>query len=208
MLTALDLIGTAAFAASGASIGVYKRLDLFGVCVVGVTTGIGGGIVRDVLLGVHPPTALDNWPNIAVALALSLAVFLFHPAVDRIKGSVLVLDALGVGLFATTGAATALSHDAHWWAAIVIGVITAIGGGVLRDVLVNETPMLLHKDLYATPAMIGAGLLVAAEAVGVPYPWGLVVGTATATVLRLLALRLGWNLPGPPRWRDAAQDGK
>lgn len=207
MLTALDLIGTAAFAASGASIGVYKRLDLFGVSVVGITTGIGGGIVRDLLLGVHPPFSLDRWPNITVALVFSLAVFLFHPAVSRIKNGVLVLDALGMGVFATTGAATALQYDVKWWAAIFIGGTTAIGGGVLRDVLVNELPLLLHKDLYATPALVGAGLLVAAEAVGLPHPWGLVVGIITATVLRLLALYRGWNLPMPPEGigaRDSA----
>lgn len=205
MLTALDLIGTAAFAASGASIGVYKRLDLFGVSVVGITTGIGGGIVRDLILGVHPPVSLDRWPNITVALVFSLAVFVFHPAVSKIKNGVLALDALGMGVFATTGAATALHYDAKWWAAIFIGATTAIGGGVIRDVLVNEMPLLLHKDLYATPALIGASLLVGAEASGLPYPWGLAVGIVTATLLRLLALYRGWNLPTPPRWR-AAED--
>lgn len=205
MLTALDLIGTAAFAASGASIGVYKRLDIFGVCVVGITTGIGGGIVRDLLLGVHPPVALDRWQNITVALVFSLAVFVFHPAVSRIKNGVLVLDALGMGVFATTGAATALQHDVNWWAAIVIGMVPAIGGGVIRDVLVNEMPLLLHRDLYAVPAMLGAGLLVGSEALGLPYPWGLTVGTVVATGLRLAALYWGWNLPTPPRWRSAEE---
>ena len=173
------------------------------MCVVGVTTGIGGGIVRDVLLGVHPPTSLVNWPNITVALVFSLIVFVFHPAVSRIKSGVLALDALGMGVFATTGAATALAHDANWWAAIFIGATTAIGGGVLRDVLVNEMPLLLQKDLYATPALVGAGLLVGAEAIGLPYPWGLVAGTVTATSLRLLALLRGWNLPTPPLGRAA-----
>ena len=203
MLTVLDLIGTAAFAASGASIGVYKRLDLFGVSVVGVTTGVGGGIVRDTLLGVHPPVSLDRWPNITVALVFSLAVFVFHPAVSRIKNGVMALDALGMGVFATTGAATALQFDVKWWAAIFIGATTAIGGGVLRDVLVNEMPLLLHKDLYATPALIGAGLLVGAEAINLPHSWGLAIGIVTATTLRLLALYRGWNLPTPPQWRTA-----
>ncbi|QDQ97032.1 trimeric intracellular cation channel family protein [Tomitella fengzijianii] len=200
MLTTLDLIGTAAFAASGASIGVYKRLDLFGVCVVGVTTGIGGGITRDLLLGVHPPTALDRWPNFVVALAFSLAVFLLHPLMGHVQSVVLWLDALGMGVFATTGAATALHHDAEWWAAILIGAITAIGGGVLRDVLVNEMPLLLHRDLYATPALLGALIVVAFELWSVPYPWGLVAGTVIATALRMAALTRGWNLPSPPQW--------
>ncbi|WP_024794636.1 trimeric intracellular cation channel family protein [Tomitella biformata] len=204
MLTALDLIGTAAFAASGASIGVYKRLDLFGVCVVGITTGIGGGIVRDLLLGVTPPVSMDRWQNITVALVFSLAVFVFHPAVDRIKGAVLVLDALGMGVFATTGASTALVLGANWWAAVIIGATTAIGGGVLRDVLVNEMPLVLRRDLYATPALVGAGLVVGAHAIGLPFPWGLVIGTVTATTLRLLALARGWNLPTAPHWPERA----
>ncbi|GAA4810905.1 TRIC cation channel family protein [Tomitella cavernea] len=200
MLTTLDLVGTAAFAASGASIGVFKRLDLFGVCVVGVTTGIGGGITRDVLLGVHPPTALVQWPDFVVALAFSLGVFLLHPLLGHVQTAVLWLDALGMGVFATTGAATALRHDAEWWAAILIGAITAIGGGVLRDVLVNEMPLLLHRDLYATPALVGATIVVGFELGSVPYPWGLVTGTVIATVLRLAALARGWNLPSPPQW--------
>ena len=201
MLTTLDLIGTAAFAASGASIGVYKRLDLFGVCVVGVTTGIGGGITRDVLLGVHPPTSLDRWPNFVVALVFSLAVFLLHQLMGRVQTAVLGLDALGMGVFATTGAAVALHHGTAWWAAVLIGLVTAIGGGVLRDVLVNEMPLLLHRDLYATPALLGALIMVAFESFSVPYPWGLIVGTVTATVLRLVSLSRGWNLPAPPQFR-------
>ncbi len=200
MLTTLDLVGTAAFAASGASIGVFKRLDLFGVCVVGITTGIGGGITRDVLLGVHPPTSLVQWPDFVVALTFSLGVFLLHPLMGHVQTAVLWLDALGMGVFATTGAATALHHDAEWWAAILIGAISAIGGGVLRDVLVNEMPLLLHRDLYATPALVGATIVVGFELGAVPYPWGLVAGTVIATVLRLAALARGWNLPSPPQW--------
>lgn len=203
MLTALDvfdLVGTAAFGASGAMIGVHKRLDLFGVSVVGVTTGIGGGIVRDLLLGINPPASLFLWPNITVALIFALAVFCFHPAANRVKDAVLGFDALGMGVFATSGAAIALQHDAKWWAAIVLGLITAIGGGVMRDVLVNEMPLLLKKDLYATPALLGASLLVGSYAIGLPHPWGLVIGTVTATILRLLALYKGWSLPTPPEW--------
>lgn len=206
MLTALDafdLIGTGAFGASGAMIGVHKQLDLFGVSVVGVTTGIGGGIVRDVLLGVNPPVSLAHWPNITVALVFSLAVFFFHPAANRVKDAVLGFDALGMGVFATAGAAIGLQQDSKWWAAVVLGVITAIGGGVMRDVLVNEMPLLLQKDLYATPALLGAGLLVGAHAIGLPHPWGLVIGTVTATTLRLLALYRGWSLPTPPQWNTA-----
>lgn len=198
LLTILDLVGIGAFAASGAMIGVQRRLDIFGICVVGVMTGIGGGVIRDLLLGIHPPTSLDTWPNFLTALITSLVVVLAHPAVKRLQLGVVGLDALGMGLFATAGAETALSHGTGPLAASLIGATTAIGGGVLRDVLVNEVPLLLHRDLYALPALLGAMIVVACSELGFGSNVGLVVGTVCATGLRCLALLLRWNLPTAP----------
>ncbi|MDG3014239.1 trimeric intracellular cation channel family protein [Speluncibacter jeojiensis] len=198
LLTILDLVGIAAFAASGAMIGVQRRLDIFGICVVGVMTGIGGGIIRDLLLGIHPPTSLDTWPNFVTALLTSLVVFFAHPAVKRLAIGVVGLDALGMGLFATAGAQTALDHGAGPLAASLIGATTAIGGGVLRDVLVNEMPLLLHRDLYALPALLGAITVVVGSELGFTANTALVVGTVIATGLRYLALLLHWNLPTAP----------
>lgn len=195
LLDLLGFIGIAAFAASGALIGVYRRLDLFGVCVVGITTGIGGGIIRDVLLGIHPPVSLDRWPNLTVALLASLLVFLAHRVVSRIRRGVLVLDAFGMGLFASTGATIALESGGSALAGALIGTTTAVAGGVIRDVLVNEVPLLLHRDLYAVPALLGSTTVVIGDAASLPENLGLVVGTVLATGIRLLALWRNWNLP-------------
>ena len=196
----LNLIGIAAFAASGALVGVGKRLDIFGVCVVGATTGIGGGIIRDLLLGIHPPLSMQTWPNIAVAIATSLVVFVAHSIVDRVAPAVLVLDAFGMGMFASNGAKLALDHHTSVLAAVLIGTTAAIGGGVIRDMLVNEVPLLLHRDLYALPALLGAAV-VAAGSGRLADPIVVVAGTVVATGLRCLALWQHWNLPRA-RWRD------
>ncbi|MCW4352074.1 trimeric intracellular cation channel family protein [Hoyosella sp. YIM 151337] len=199
LLRILDFSGIAVFAASGALVGVSKRLDIFGVCVVGVITGIGGGLIRDVLLGINPPTSLQNWPYFATAFAACLVVLILHPEVRRIRSGVLVLDAVGVGVFATGGAGIALASGAGALAATIIGMITAIGGGVLRDVLVNEMPLLLQRDLYALPALLGAMVVVLADLSQMPEDAGLIAGSVIAAGLRLLALWRGWNLPTAPR---------
>jgi uncharacterized membrane protein YeiH len=195
LLQVLNLIGVAAFAVSGALIGVRRELDVFGVCVVGVTTGIGGGIIRDVLLGIHPPMSMERWPNVAVSAAVSLIVFVAHTAFSKLWGGVVLFDAFGMGLFAASGAGFAIQHDAAGLAAVMIGATTAIGGGVVRDVLVNEVPLLLHRDLYALPALLGALLMVIFSDLGISYNVALVVGTIAATGLRLVALWQRWNLP-------------
>ncbi len=191
----MGYVGIVAFVASGALIGVRKRLDLFGVCVVGITTGIGGGIIRDVLLDIHPPTSLDRWPNLAVALTTSLVVFFAHPVASRVWRGMLLFDAFGMGLFATTGASIALANGGSALAACLIGATTAVAGGVIRDMLVNEVPLLLRRDLYAVPALLGALAVVVTVAIGWPEGIGLVIGTILASGLRILALWKQWHLP-------------
>ncbi|MDJ0393962.1 trimeric intracellular cation channel family protein [Rhodococcus sp. G-MC3] len=195
LVDVLGYVGIVAFAASGALIGVKKRLDLFGVCVVGITTGIGGGIIRDLLLGIHPPVSLDQWPNLTVAFASSLLVFVAHPVIDRVWRGVLLFDAFGMGLFASTGASIALANGGSSLSACLIGATTAVAGGVIRDVLVNEVPLLLRRDLYAVPALIGSTAVAVANGVGWAGNLGLIIGTVLATGLRLLALWRRWNLP-------------
>ncbi len=197
LLKILELVGIVAFAASGSLVGVSKRFDIFGVFVVGVFTGIGGGIVRDLLLGIHPPTSLTSWPLFGTAAATSVVVFFVHSTLGRLRRVILVLDALGMGLFASTGATIALEHGAGPLASALIGATAAIGGGILRDVLVNEVPLLLHRDLYAIPALLGAALVVAGTSVGMTYNAVLVLGTVVATTLRLVAIWRRWSLPAP-----------
>ncbi|GAA4488776.1 TRIC cation channel family protein [Rhodococcus olei] len=202
LLKVLEFVGVVAFAASGSLVAVSKRLDFFGVCLIGVFTAIGGGVLRDVLLGITPPTSLNTWKFFTTALLTSIVVFFAHAAVRRLRREILVLDAVGMGLFASSGATIALDHGASSQAAMLIGATTAIGGGVLRDILVNEMPLLLHRDLYAIPALIGSTVVVAWSALGLNLNTGLVVGTVSASVLRLLALWRKWNLPAPRQVDD------
>ncbi|MBS4104346.1 trimeric intracellular cation channel family protein [Tsukamurella paurometabola] len=199
LLAVLNYAGIAVFAASGALIGVRKRLDLFGVWTLAALTGVGGGVARDVLLGIHPPASFQGWENITVASIAAAFVFVFHPQFSRLRNSVLVLDAVGMGVFSATGALTALHHDASPFAAALIGITTALGGGVLRDILVNEVPLLIQeRDLYAIPALTGAVATVVAAQWGATDARSLLVGAVLASGFRLLALWQGWRVPIAP----------
>ncbi|WP_244301125.1 trimeric intracellular cation channel family protein [Leucobacter insecticola] len=136
----LQLAGILAFAISGALVGVRRQLDILGVVVVGASTGVGGGILRDMLIGVHPPLSFLHWQNLTVAIVGSLIVFFLHPSVTRIRYFEVVFDAFGLGLFSANGAALAYVSGQSTMTSILVGVITAIGGGVIRDVLVNTVP--------------------------------------------------------------------
>ncbi|MBM7277163.1 trimeric intracellular cation channel family protein [Gordonia rubripertincta] len=197
LLDVLNFAGVAVFAASGAMVGVRKDFDMWGIVTVGVLTGVGGGVLRDVLLGINPPTSVEDYGNALTATIASLLVFAFHPAFTKLHKSILVLDAFGMGLFAATGASIAVDVGVSSFAATAVGLMTAIGGGVLRDVISNEIPLLLQPaDLYAIPALIGA-TVVAVGSYHTPVPqwvW-LTVGSILATGLRLLSLKFGWRLP-------------
>ncbi|WP_124711220.1 trimeric intracellular cation channel family protein [Gordonia insulae] len=200
----LNDLGIAVFAASGALLGVRKDFDLWGIVTVGVLTGVGGGILRDLLLGITPPTSVQNWPPIIVAAVASLAIFFFHPTFTQLRRSVLILDAIGMGLFASSGAAVAIDQHVSAFAATLVGLLTAVGGGILRDVLANEIPLLLQPaDLYAVPALLGAGVVaVGGTLSSVPIWVWLIIGTAVATGLRVAGLAFGWRLPtAGPGWR-------
>lgn len=201
----LQLAGILAFAISGALVGVRRRLDILGVVVVGSFTGVGGGIVRDMLVGVHPPVSFTHWPNLAVALAGALAVFFVHPGITRIRYFEVVFDAFGLGLFSANGAATALATGQTPLTAILVGTITAIGGGVIRDVLVNTVPGVLTRELYAVSAIMGAGIAVAIMTCGGSAGLASLVGGGAAIALRLTSVARGWNLPKPRIGRDTAQ---
>ncbi|MFI5608607.1 trimeric intracellular cation channel family protein [Amycolatopsis sp. FDAARGOS 1241] len=195
MLTALEFLGLVAFAASGALAAVRARLDVFGVIVVGLTTALGGGIIRDVLLGIHPPTTLANWPYLAVCAATALIVFAFHPQVARLRRAVLLADAIGLGVFATAGTTIALNAGATAYAACLIGMTSGIGGGAARDLLLREIPLVLRKEIYAVAALAGAVLVAVGHAL--PLPQGIVTTIAAAVVvtIRLVALWRHWNAP-------------
>lgn len=193
----LSLAGILAFAISGALVGVRRRLDLLGVIVVGSATGIGGGILRDVLLGVHPPVSFTHWPNVIVAVGGSLAVFYIHPGITRIRHFEVVFDAFGLGLFSANTAAAAFAAGETPLTAVFVGTITAIGGGVVRDVLVNTVPGVLTRELYAVSAIFGSVSAITMVALTASVPIASLIGGALAIALRLISIARGWHLPLP-----------
>jgi uncharacterized membrane protein YeiH len=202
----LNYAGIAVFRASGANVGVRKGFDLFGIATLGVLTGVGGGVLRDVLLDIMPPQSIQHWPNITVALIAVAVATPFARVVIQMNRAVLILDAIGMGFFATSGAAIAVDAGASWFAAGLIGMLTAIAGGMLRDVLAREVPLVMGPDdLYALPAMVGAATYVAIDYFG-PQWVAVAVGSTLATLLRLAALAFHWQLPTGPRELIAPDD--
>jgi uncharacterized membrane protein YeiH len=202
LLIVLDLAGIAVFAVSGSLAAVSARMDVFGVLTLAVLTGLGGGIVRDVLIGRTPPTSLREWPYLLTPVVVGIIVFAFHSAVTRLHRATQLADAFGLALFATAGAATALEAGTPAVTAVVVGLITAVGGGVLRDVLVGEVPQVLRREIYAIPALLGATLVVAGHRLGLPPGPTTVGAAALVAAARIVALLRGWDAPLPRRPRD------
>lgn len=195
MLVALEFLGLVAFAASGALAAVRKRLDVFGVIVLGLTTALGGGIIRDVLLGVHPPTTLRTWPYLTAGAVAAILVFAFHPQVARLRRPMLVADAVGLGLFATSGTGVALALDVPVYTACLVGMTTGIGGGAIRDLLVGEIPLVLRREIYALAALLGAVLVGVGHLADLPATPVLAVASGVVVAVRLLALWRQWHAP-------------
>jgi uncharacterized membrane protein YeiH len=198
LLTVLQLIGIGVFAASGALAAVRARLDVFGVAVVGVTSALGGGLIRDVLLGVHPPTALRQWSFLLVPVAVSLGVFRLHPQVARLRRAMLLADAVGLGLFVTSSTATALALGVPRYDAWLVGMTAGIGGGVMRDLLLREIPLVLRREIYALAALAGGVLVVVGDWLRLPPGPVAVVGSALVVLIRVVALWRRWNAPTAP----------
>jgi uncharacterized membrane protein YeiH len=198
LLLVLNLVGTFVFGLSGGMAGVRTQLDLFGAVVLAVVVGLAGGIVRDLLIGI-PPVTFRDWRYLAVAGGAGLLTSLAHPAINRVQRPIDVLDAAGLALFCVTGAATALSHRLGVAEAVILGAITGIGGGMVRDILVREIPTVLRGGLYAIPALVGAGIVVGAYKAGnhtVAFP---IVGAAVCFLMRIAGLRYGLGLPRADR---------
>jgi uncharacterized membrane protein YeiH len=195
LLLAFDLGGTFVFALSGATAAVKFRLDLFGVLVLSFAAGNSGGIARDVLIGAVPPAAISDWRYIAVSMLAGLITFYWYQIIHRLNSPVLVFDAAGLALFAVSGAGKALAHDAGPVAATLLGMLTGIGGGMVRDVLVREIPTVLRTELYAVAALIGAAVVVIGRMLHLPAAAAAATGAVLCFGLRFAAIRRGWQLP-------------
>jgi len=197
---ALDLTGTFAFALNGALTAVkVARLDIVGVVTLGVITAIGGGMIRDILLGALPPATFSDWRYLAVAAGGSLVAFWWAHGLERLSKPILVLDAAGLSLFAVSGALKALDSDMGFAQAVLLGAVTGVGGGTLRDVLIREIPAVLSSGLYAIPALVGAFVVVGADRAGAPELSSAVVAAGVCFVIRMLGVRFGIDAPTPPR---------
>jgi len=197
LVPVLDLAGTFVFALSGAMTGVRHRFDLFGLLVLAFAAGNVGGITRDLLIGAVPPPGIADWRYIAVPILAGLITFRWHTVIDRVRSPVLVLDAGGLALFAVSGALKALDFQLGPLTAIILDMLTGIGGGMLRDVLANEVPAVLRGDIYAVAALAGAAVVVGGRMLGLPSPVVAVTGAALCFGLRLIAIRRRWQLPVP-----------
>jgi len=195
LLVAFDLGGTFVFAISGAMAGVKHRLDLFGVLVLSFAAGNSGGITRDVMIGATPPAAIGDWRYIAVSILAGLITFYRYRVIDKLRNPVQIFDAAGLALFAVSGATKALAYHVGPVTATLLGMLTGIGGGMVRDVLVREIPTVLRTELYAVAALIGAGVVVVGEMLHLPSTAVGVAGAGLCFGIRIIALRQDWQLP-------------
>ena len=195
LLLVLDLLGTFVFALSGAGVGVRRRLDLFGVLVLSFVAGNFGGITRDLVIGAIPPEAISDWRYVAVSLLAGVVTFCFFPIIDRLGSAVLLFDGAGLALFAVSGTQKALNFGLNPIMAALLGMLTGIGGGMVRDVLVAEIPIVLRADLYAVAALAGAAIVVIGGLLQFPSAPTTIVGAALCFGLRVMAIKRSWHLP-------------
>jgi uncharacterized membrane protein YeiH len=196
MLLAIDLLGTFVFAIEGAIAGIQGNLDLLGIMVLAFATALGGGIIRDVLIGAIPPNSIRDWRYPAVAFFGGAIVFCSYQFVTQVPAWVLIVfDAAGLGLFAVAGAAKALDFGIHPFIAILMGGVTGVGGGTIRDILLARIPTVLRADVYATAALAGAAVLVLGIRLKMNPRFMTILGATVCFALRVVSVWRHWNLP-------------
>ena len=202
-LTGLDFVGTFVFALSGAVAAVKRELDIFGVLVLSFVAATTGGIIRDVLIGAIPPATLVDWRYLAISLLAGVLTCYWSSVIDRLGSPVQLFDAAGLALFAVTGAQKALAYGLDAPLAALLGMLTGIGGGMARDIMLTEIPHVLRAELYAVAALAGAAVVVIGESLGLPSMTTMLIGAAVCLGLRLGSIYWGWHLPtAMPSTRD------
>jgi len=195
LLLFMDLGGTFVFAISGAMVGVQRKLDVFGVLVLSFAASSAGGILRDMLIGALPPTAISDWRYLAASVAAGIVIFFWYTPMSRLHRPILLFDAAGLALFSVAGAEKALAHGLDPLMAALLGMVTGAGGGVARDLLVARTPAILQSDIYAVAALLGAALAVIGTRLDLPLVPTAIVSALACFALRMAAIHYGWRLP-------------
>lgn len=195
LLAMLDGLGTFVFALSGGLLAVQKRFDLFGVLVLSFVVAVTGGITRDLLLGAVPPASIVSWHNLALAVCGGLLTFYLYPVVEAASRPVLFFDAIGLAVFAVTGTQKAIQYRIDPVMAAVLGMVSGIGGGMMRDVLAGDVPTVLRADLYALAALAAAGIVALGQTVGAPSAYTMLLGAGACVFMRMMAIYRGWRLP-------------
>lgn len=204
----LDLVGTFAFALNGALTAVrVERLDIVGVVTLGMFTGLGGGTIRDILLDALPPATFVDWRYLAAAAAGALIAFALSRVLDRLAATINVIDAIGLSVFAVIGAYKALDMGFGVMQAVIVGAITAVGGGTIRDVMLGRIPTVLRSELYAIPALIGAACAAAADSFGYHGTFAALGAATVCFAIRMIGIRFDLHAPQPPGRRGRA-DGR
>ncbi|HEX8012340.1 MAG TPA: trimeric intracellular cation channel family protein [Casimicrobiaceae bacterium] len=205
-LMSLDFVGTFVFALSGAIAAVKRELDFFGVLVLSFVAATTGGIIRDVLIGAIPPATLVDWRYLAISLLAGILTFYWFPLIDRLKSPVQLFDAAGLALFAVSGAQKALAYGLDAPMAALLGMLTGIGGGMARDIMLAEIPTVLRAELYAVAALAGAGVVVVGESLNMPSTAMTLTGAFLCLGLRLGSIYRGWHLPKARPPKSASRD--
>jgi uncharacterized membrane protein YeiH len=186
---------------------VTRRLDLFGILVLSFVAGNVGGIIRDILIGSVPPAAISDWRYLAVSLLAGVITFYRYSAVERLRSPVLVFDAAGLALFAVSGAQKGLAFELNPVMAVLLGMLTGVGGGMMRDILLAEIPTVLRADLYAIAALAGAAVVVIGNLLHLPPTATTIIGALLCFGLRLMAIHRGWHLP-IAKWHERSSSQK
>lgn len=197
-ITGVDLLGTFVFGLSGGTVAIRHRLDAFGVIVLAVAAALAGGMLRDMLLGATPVIALADERYLLVAVAAALVAFFFKPLISRLGKPVMVFDALGLGLFAVAGCRKGLEYGLDPAVSVLLGVLTAVGGGLVRDLLVTEVPRVLREEIYALAAFVGATVVVVGEYLVLADWLVTLVGVSAAFSVRVISVIYGWSAPRSP----------
>jgi len=192
---ALNLMGTFAFVLSGAILAVRKQMDLFGVLVLSVATGLGGGIMRDIILGHTPPATLTDWRYLAAAGLAGLLVFVWYSRVIHHGRFIIAFDAVGLSIFTVTGTTIAISAGLSPAPAVLLGMLTGVGGGVLRDVLGAEVPLIFRSEIYAVASILGAVIIILASQTGLSGIPAETIAAIATFGLRMISVRKGWRIP-------------